>query len=228
MWRPLAEAIGERARTVAFDRRGWGRSGAPDPYLRTTIGEQSEDARAVLERAGGAPGVVCGAGVGAVIGLDLLIRRPDLVVGALLIEPPLLAFVPEATESLGKDRVALRNAVAEGGPEAGLELYLSGALAGLGPGAERIPDPLADRSHPLSLFAELAAVPSWPLPFASLAEVERPSRVVIGASTSPLVATAAEKLGARLGRAGLTRLGGAGLPQLDAPAELAEAVRELA
>ena len=31
IWRPLARALGDRARTIAPDRRGWGGSQAPEP-----------------------------------------------------------------------------------------------------------------------------------------------------------------------------------------------------
>src|SRR5204863_1004911 len=83
-WRPLAGAIGDRARTIAYDRRGWGRSGAPEPYTRTTIHEQSEDAAQVLQEAGAADALICGAGLGAVAALDLAVRRPELVRAAVL------------------------------------------------------------------------------------------------------------------------------------------------
>ena len=76
----------------------------PTGYRRTTVEEQSEDAAALIESAAEAPAVVCGAGLGAVIALDLLLRRPELVSGAVLIEPPLLALVPAATEALSEDR----------------------------------------------------------------------------------------------------------------------------
>ena len=71
-------ALSEGARAISYDRRGWGGSSAPDGYRRTTVEEQSEDAAALIESAAEAPAVVCGAGLGAVIALDLLLRRPDL------------------------------------------------------------------------------------------------------------------------------------------------------
>jgi pimeloyl-ACP methyl ester carboxylesterase len=110
-WRPLAAALGERARTIAYDRRGWGRSGAPEPYGRTTVQEQAEDGARVLAELEAPPAVLCGSGLGAVAALDLMLRRPDLAHAAVLIEPPLLAFVDEATEVLSGDGQALREAV---------------------------------------------------------------------------------------------------------------------
>ncbi len=49
---PLAELAAAGARAIAYDRRGYGASGAPQPYVATTVQEQSEDAAALLERLG--------------------------------------------------------------------------------------------------------------------------------------------------------------------------------
>src|SRR5215204_6942349 len=70
VWKPLSQAIGDRARAISYDRRGWGRSSAPEDYRRTTVEEQSEDAAALIESLDAAPIVAVGAGAGAVIALD--------------------------------------------------------------------------------------------------------------------------------------------------------------
>ena len=111
IWEPLATALSESARAISYDRRGWGGSSAPDGYRRTTVEEQSEDAAALIESAAEAPAVVAGAGLGAVIALDLLLRRADLASAGLLIEPPLLQLLPVATESLSDDRRRLEAVV---------------------------------------------------------------------------------------------------------------------
>ena len=89
-------------RAIAYDRRGWGGSSEPDDYRRTTIEEQSEDAAALIEAIADDPAVVCGAGLGAVIALDLLLRRSELVSAAVLIEPHAVAA------HSGRHRGALR------------------------------------------------------------------------------------------------------------------------
>jgi len=119
---------GGGARAITYDRRGWGDSSAPGDYRRTTVEEQSEDAAALIEDVADAPAVACGAGIGAVMALDLLLRRADLVAAAVLIEPPLLQLIPIATEALSQDRRRLE--IAAGAGEDVIELYLSGALSG--------------------------------------------------------------------------------------------------
>ena len=229
VWRRLAEALGKRARTIAYDRRGWGRSGAPEPYLRTTVQEQSEDAARLLVESDASAAVLCGAGVGAVAALDLLLRRPELARGAVLIEPPLLALVEESTEPLSRDGGALREAVHGGGPAAGVELYLSGELAALAAGAERLPRALSApaRERPLSLFAELAAVPSWSLPLAGMAQNRVAVRIVVSESSPRLLRRAADELTSRLAHAELRDLPGERPAHLDDPRGLATLILEL-
>jgi pimeloyl-ACP methyl ester carboxylesterase len=229
IWRPLADAIGDGVRTIAPDRRGWGSSGAPEPYSATTIEEQAEDCAALIAELDAAPAVACGAGLGAVIALDLLLRRGDLVRAAVLVEPPLLAFLPEATEGLSSDRAALADAVAGGGPEAAIDLYLSGGLPFAGAGAARIPAPIAAsaRERPLSLFAELGAVPAWPLRTSRMHALAAPARVVIGATTPAPLRASAARVAEALGAVELVELGGEGLPHVGSAPELAQVVAAL-
>lgn len=170
---PLAETLSGRARAIAYDRRGYGASGAPEPYGATTVHEQAEDAAALLVALAAGPAVVHGEGFGALIALDLLVRRADLVRAAVLLDPPLFAFVPEATELLSTDRLLLEEALREGGPELAVERWL---------GAGHPADEVA-RARPAhrAVFADLAGLASWPVSRGELRAVAVP--VVV--STSP-------------------------------------------
>jgi pimeloyl-ACP methyl ester carboxylesterase len=229
-WEALGEALRPRCRAIAYDRRGWGASTAPDDYRRTTIEEQSEDAGALISSLDAVPAVLCAAGLGAVIALDLLLRRPALVRGAVLIEPPLLQLLPEATQALSSDLRALEGAAGEG-RDALADLYLSGGLGAIAAGVARIPVELTApaRERPASLIAELGAVPAWGMPLHRLGEAEKQSLVVTAASTPALLRTASDALASRLARCERSELAtGASTPQLGAPSELAEVVAGLA
>src|SRR3954468_2425466 len=76
------------ARTIAYDRRGYGGSGVPEPYARTTVAEQAEDLAALLQALDATPAIAVGADFGALIVLDALVRHPDLLRGAVLVGPP--------------------------------------------------------------------------------------------------------------------------------------------
>ncbi len=229
IWRPLAAALGTRATIHAYDRRGWGSSPTPEGYARTTIEEQSGDAEAILALLEIEQVLLCGAGIGAVIALDLMLRRADRVAGAVLIEPPLLAFDPGATEGLSADSETIREGVQRGGPRAGFELYVNGRLPTLGAGAGRIPPEIAGGAaeHPLSLFAELAAVPAWELPAVAMSVARRPAVIAVDEAGPRPLALAAEGLNAGLTRSEVRRLG-PGLPHFDDALALAELLIALA
>jgi pimeloyl-ACP methyl ester carboxylesterase len=199
-WEPLAREIARGARAITYDRRGWGRSTAPEGYRRTTIEEQSEDAASLVEATAGGPATVAGAGIGGVIALDLLLRRPELVARAVLIEPPLLALLPDATEVLAQDAAAIETAVADGGLDSAVGVYLSGGLAALGAGAGRLPATLTAeaRERPRNVFAEIGAPIAWSLPLVRFGAAERPSVIVTSPSTPHLLREAGRALAARL------------------------------
>jgi pimeloyl-ACP methyl ester carboxylesterase len=228
IWEPVAGSVSERSRAIFYDRRGWGRSSAPEDYRRTTVEEQSEDAVALIERVAGEPTVVCGASLGAVIGLDLLLRRADAVSAAVLIEPPLLQLLPEATQALSDDRRRLEGAAATGDDV--IELYLSGGLPALGAGAGRLPESTATaaRERPWSVMAELGIASGWRAPPSRLAAAQRPSAIVTAASTPPLLRDASTALAGRLARSSSREVdSGARAPHVGAAEHVATLLLEL-
>jgi pimeloyl-ACP methyl ester carboxylesterase len=230
-WDAVGKAIAERARAISYDRRGWGDSSSPPGYQRTTIEEQSEDAAVLIESLGSAPALLCGAGIGAVIALDLSLRRPELVAGSALVEPDVLALLPEATEVLSDDRQALEAAIAERGAQGAVALYLSGRLAALGAGLGRLPTALTaeGRQNPAGVFAELGAAAAWSMPLVRLADSQRPSRILTAPSTPPLLREAARALQGRLGASETVEVAGSRTPpHVGAPDEVASVLLELA
>jgi pimeloyl-ACP methyl ester carboxylesterase len=230
VWGPVTGALQDHARVIFYDRRGWGASSAPDGYRRTTIQEQSEDAAALVEDRGAAPAVVGGAGLGAVIALDLLLRRPELVAGGILIEPPLLGLVPEATQALSDDRQDLEKAYRDRGEPGVVNLFLSGRLQAIGAEVGRMPTGLTSdtRERPAILLAEIGAAVGWSMPLLELASAERPSLIVVAPSTPPLVREAVKALRSRLADSDLRELETKhGPPHIGAPDAIAELALEL-
>ncbi len=228
VWDPLAQSLAREFRAITYDRRGWGASSEPDDYRRTTIEEQSEDAAAVVEATADRPAIVCGAGVGAVIALDLMLRRDELVSAAVLIEPTLLQLTPPATQALSEDRHRL--AIAAGNRENVIDVYLSGSLPALGPGVTRMPSLAAEaaRARPRSVMAELGIPAAWRMPLPRLATAERPSAVITSESTSPLLREAAEALATRLDQSAIREVKSPEEPpHVGGAAEVASIVAEL-
>jgi pimeloyl-ACP methyl ester carboxylesterase len=187
---PVAEALAPQARAIAYDRRGYGSSGAPEPYEGTTVEEQAEDAAALLRRLEAAPAVVAGEGLGALIALDLMKRHAGLVRGAVLADPPLFAFVPDATAALAAERGRIEEAVFAHGPEAGVEAWLEGRVAG---------EALARaRAAHQAFFADYAGLASWPVTRRELRGLAQPAVVLTRPAAPPPVVAAADALAALL------------------------------
>ena len=84
-WGPFAEQLAEVSRVIAYDRRGYRRSGgAPS----VSIAQHTADAAALIERLDAAPAVIVGTSVGATIAIDLARLRPDLVLAVVAHESP--------------------------------------------------------------------------------------------------------------------------------------------
>jgi pimeloyl-ACP methyl ester carboxylesterase len=186
-WAAPAEAIAAAgARAIAYDRRGYGASGSPEPYTATTVQEQGEDAAAVLEALGAAGALLCGEGFGALVALDLLVRRPGLATGAVLAEAPLLAFVPEATDVLSAQRERLEDALREGGPEHAVGVWL-----GEGAGEDEL---ARARAAHRGFFADYAGQSSWSPSRRELRAIGVPVVVLTGARTPEHLTAASDAL----------------------------------
>lgn len=75
-WGSVLEELAGFARVIAYDRRGYARSGG-SPVRSMSI--HTHDAAALLEHLRTPPAVVVGTSAGAGIAVDLAVRRPDLV-----------------------------------------------------------------------------------------------------------------------------------------------------
>src|SRR6266545_1711120 len=75
-WGSATEELGRIGRVITYDRRGYARSGGEPARSMST---HTADAAAILESLGTPPAVVVGTSAGAIIAIDLAVRRPDLV-----------------------------------------------------------------------------------------------------------------------------------------------------
>jgi pimeloyl-ACP methyl ester carboxylesterase len=75
-WGAAADGLARIGRVIAYDRRGYARSGG-EPVRSMRV--HTADAAALLEHLRAAPAVVVGTSAGAAIAVDLAVRRPELV-----------------------------------------------------------------------------------------------------------------------------------------------------
>jgi pimeloyl-ACP methyl ester carboxylesterase len=120
----VAEILSNEFTVVTCDRRANSRSPRPNGWESTSTEEQSDDAAGLIEALGIAPVAIFGNSAGAIIGLDLVIRYPELVRGAILHEPPMIAGMSNPEEVMGAIQLVVEDGMQNGGPRGGCETFL--------------------------------------------------------------------------------------------------------
>jgi pimeloyl-ACP methyl ester carboxylesterase len=93
LWRDAGKRLGEHGRAIIYDRRGFGRSERPEPFV-SDIRTHADDAAALLDALGASPAVVIGRSQGGEIAVDLALRHPDHVRALALLEGGGLGLSP--------------------------------------------------------------------------------------------------------------------------------------
>ena len=121
---PVAELLADEFTVVTYDRRGTTRSPSPHGWVGTSVREQADDAAALLESLELAPAAAFGLSSGGAILIDLVLRRPELLTGAVFHEsgPSEMTSDPEAVGALMGG--AIDEGMARGGRPAALESFL--------------------------------------------------------------------------------------------------------
>ena len=140
-WSRLTPELAKRFHVFAFDQRGHGESSHADGTY--TLEHYVPDAIAFMERVVGSPAVVAGHSLGGVVAAVLGRRRPDLVRGVFLEDPPLLRTADSEPSDSGVARMfpamyrLLSDMRARGAPYEEYEAMIAGAPAMNGAGTMR-------------------------------------------------------------------------------------------
>ncbi|HEX2109716.1 MAG TPA: alpha/beta hydrolase [Rubrobacteraceae bacterium] len=224
----VAEPLSDEFTVVTYDRRANSRSPRPEGWQSTSTEEQSDDAAALIEALGLAPAVVFGASGGAIIGLDLVVRHPGLLRGAILHEPAMLSVLDNPEQVMGAIQQVVEGGMQKGGPRAGMEAFLRFFVGDRT--FENLDVGLRERmlGNAETFFGlELASIGSHYQPDeAALAYVEVPVVVMTGTESPPLLIETSRWLASRL-NVELDTLPGAHAPYFDRPGEMAQALRPL-
>ena len=226
-WAETVAALGDGVRAIAYDRRGYGRSGAPEPYTATTVGEHADDLAALIGALAAEPAVLCGHSFGALVALELLLHEPRLARAAVLIDPGMLWLAPSGAAEASRVRAAAEEAARERGPAGAIDAFIaatSGERARETLGEERF---AAVHARPVSFMAEVAAAGAWSPAPRELRALEAPVTLLAGTRSSQVWHEVNEALEAMLPRAELRWVEGGHLLPIEAPAAVAEAIRSL-
>jgi pimeloyl-ACP methyl ester carboxylesterase len=212
----VAELLDEEFTVLSYDRRGYSRSPRPVGYIGTTVDRQTDDAAALLGALDLVPAGVWGNSSGAIIGLNLPLRSPEVVRGVMLHEPPLFAGMSAPQEVL----TVLRQATANGKVPFMQMLMGDTVYSGLSEGYRaRLEADDTWIEHEFDNF-------EWFRPAdEDLAGIQRPVAVLFGTDSPPFFGEAANWLAGRLGTDAQTIPGGHGV-HYDHPEEVATAVRD--
>ena len=226
VWRETVDALGDGMRAIAYDRRAYGDSGAPEPYGGTTVGEQADDLAELIERIAAAPAVVCGHELGALAALDLAARHRSLVERTVLVEPPMLWLVGAGTDAVAELREAVARAARDEGAAGAVRAYLE--VVG-GPDVKELlgrDRAEASMANPRAFAADLAAAVSWAVGQRELRAIEAPATLISGTRSAPVRQEAARALAELLPAAKLMTVESGHFAHLEQPEAVAAAIGE--
>lgn len=221
----VAELLADEFTVVTYDRRGNSRSPRPAGWDTTSTEEQADDAAGLLEALGLAPAAVLGTSGGAIIGLNLVIRHPEVVRGAILHEPPMVSALARPEDMMGAIQEIVEGGMAKGGPRGAVEAFVRFAAGD--EIFENLNPELRERmlGNGETLFGtEFGAFESYRPNDANLAAVEVPVHVMVGTDSAPFFGEAARWLAARLG-VEVSTLTGGHAPYFDRPEVVTKEVR---
>jgi pimeloyl-ACP methyl ester carboxylesterase len=220
-----AVRLADEFTTVAYDRRGCARS-APLPSGEVmSIDAQAGDAAQLIEQLGLAPAIIFGSSGGGDIALELVARRPDVVLGAVVHEPALIALAGETEPGDVDLQPIVEQAAVD--PRRAMEAFVristsDATFESLDPRLrERM---LSNGSHFFS--QELMAFSGY-IPDAEMTRAGRvPIRLLVGQDGAPQLIRATRRLGEQLGLT-VEQISGHHAPYLQQPEAFAEELRPI-
>ena len=226
-----AAEMGPGFRTIAYDRRGFGRS-SWTPAAR--LGEHVDDAADLLRHLDVRRATIVGSSAGGVIALALAIEHPDLVEALVLAEPTYQpALVPSASATAALIRMTVRRWLLRDaeGAAVGFYRWVTAYSTG-GNQFDSYPEAWkrAGARHARAAMREVRQllVPPWP-PGRALRSISCPVTFVTGDFGQPFFRRTTDRARRFLEGARLVRVSGsAHLLATDRPAALAGVVRAVA
>lgn len=226
---PLADRLARRFTVIAVDRRGSGETRPPAavPPGAIDVAVHLDDLAAILESERLGPVLAVGHSYGGCLALELAARRPKLVAGAWVFEPPYGPIGPPSVRAALAD-IGRRTMKAgdRGGPAAAAEAFLAEVV---GREAVAALSTTVLEQVRLSGRSALADAPLLGLDPNGLARVRCPVSLAGGTLSPPFYAQLLTALARMIRGASIDRIGGAGhVAPIGSPCTIAAAVEAFA
>lgn len=224
VWNDQVVRLSDAFRCVAYDRRGHTRSPLGENVERS-VEMHADDAAALIGALGLAQVVIVGSSGGARIGVDVVLRRADLVRGAVLSEPPIFSLLPDGGEAFRSQVDPLLRAAAT--PEDAVDAFFGFVDHDIW---QALPEPRKEayRANQEELFGDLAMPPYAPST-GDLAQIRVPVRLLTGSRSVPVFGETTRILASAIPGAELLVLDGAThATYFTRPEAFADAVRSFA
>jgi pimeloyl-ACP methyl ester carboxylesterase len=227
VWGGSLDELAQDHRVLAYDRRGYTRSGQ---VALSDFRRDGEDAAALLRALDAAPATVVGWSSGGIVALDLAVHHPDLVAGLVLLEPTLHAKKrPGARHLAAFLKASLLRRVKD--DRDATEAFLRWAFRHRTGGTwyDRLPTPTRDAllANGSAAMSELDIGTGEHLKDDQIAAIACPAVVLVGELSDPMFRRVSERTARLLPRGRIERVPGAGhVIHLERPAEFVRAVRE--
>jgi pimeloyl-ACP methyl ester carboxylesterase len=222
----VAELLADEFTVVTYDRRGNSRSPRPAGWDKTSMDEQADGVAGLIQALGLGPAVTFGTSGGAVILLNLLLRHPEVLRGAIVHEPPLVSVLSNAEEVGATLQSITKEGLANAGPRETMEMFIRQNAGD--ENFENLEPELRERmlgNAETFLLVELEGFVSY-VPYAgALAEVKVPVQVMAGIDNRGVYYhEAAEWVAEHLGT-DLQEIPGGHTPYFNRPEDLVMAIR---
>lgn len=225
MWRQQMDALGERARLVAPDLKGFGGSDAPDDPSAYSMEAYADDVAALLDHLGLDRVVIGGLSIGGYVAFAFLRRHRHRVAALVLADTKAEADTPEVLERRTTQQATVR--------EQGIGPVVDAHVENLLTDHTRQERPeLVERARelmqnpPAGLVGALEAMKQRTAATHELSGIDVPTLVLVGDQDGPSPPDVAQAMAAEIPGAELVVLPQAGhLSNLEAPAAFTEALR---
>jgi len=222
-----ATLLADEFTVVTYDRRGNSRSPRPAGWTTTSVGEQADDAAALINALNLAPAFVFGASAGGLIALDLVFRYPQLVRACVLQEPSIFFVLPDPTAELSARRAVLTEGLRAGGPREGLKAlmrYLNDDAVFSVIAPDILERMLSNADTIISI--EAPGFAGWRLQTAALERLKIPIALLVASDTRPIYKAVTDWLAKRVGVQAITVSGRHGFYYYR-PQDLANVLRRI-